>query len=170
MWPANGGPGYLLLFAAMGTFTFVLGNKNEVLMALIAGFLMYVGSVRDPHPAKVLTAAFGGAWFLYAIDFFRAVPISEMRDALASRFTQTTQVTQFVTSSNEAYAAHFSMYGVLAARTEPRFGYSLYSLVCSVIPRILWPGRPQDIYSTTAKASARFRTRDIHYITPRDGI
>ena len=38
------------------------------------------------------------------------------------------------------------MYGVLAAGVEPRFGYSLYSLVCSVIPRVLWPDRPRDIY------------------------
>ena len=38
------------------------------------------------------------------------------------------------------------MYGVLAGNVEPRFGYSLYSLVCSVIPRVLWPDRPRDIY------------------------
>jgi hypothetical protein len=38
------------------------------------------------------------------------------------------------------------MYGVLAAGTEPQFGYSLYSLALSVVPRILWPERPRDIY------------------------
>ena len=48
---------------------------------------------------------------------------------------------RFVTSSNEAFAAHFSMYGVLG-RGPPKFGYSLYALVCSIVPRVLWPDRP----------------------------
>jgi len=51
-----------------------------------------------------------------------------------------------VTTSNEAFAAHFSLYGVLEAGTAPKFAYSLYSLACSVIPRVLWPERPRDIY------------------------
>ena len=55
-------------------------------------------------------------------------------------------ISHFVTTSNEAFAAHFSLYGVLAAGTAPKFGYSLYSLACSVIPRVLWPERPRDIY------------------------
>jgi hypothetical protein len=38
------------------------------------------------------------------------------------------------------------MYGVLATGTAPQFGYSLYSLACSAIPRVIWPGRPRDIY------------------------
>jgi hypothetical protein len=38
------------------------------------------------------------------------------------------------------------MYGVLSRNVEPQFGYSVYSLLCSVIPRILWPDRPNDIY------------------------
>ena len=47
---------------------------------------------------------------------------------------------------NEAYAAHFSMYGVLSRNVEPKFAYSLYSLALSAIPRIVWPDRPRDIY------------------------
>jgi hypothetical protein len=38
------------------------------------------------------------------------------------------------------------MYGVLAANVEPKFGYSFYALACSVVPRLLWPTRPRDIY------------------------
>ena len=37
---------YLALLAGMGVFTFVLGNKNEVLVALVAGVLAYLGSAR----------------------------------------------------------------------------------------------------------------------------
>src|SRR5690606_35614194 len=86
------------------------------------------------------------AWFLYAIDFFRATPVSDLPYALTARLSETTGVATFMTSSNEAYAAHFSMYGVLTRQVEPKFGYSIYALACSVIPRALWPSRPRDIY------------------------
>jgi hypothetical protein len=87
-----------------------------------------------------------GLWMLYAIDFFRAVPLAGLEDAVGGRTEDAAAVAGFLTSSNEAYGAHFSMYGVLAAGVEPQFGYSLYSLACSVIPRVVWPDRPPDIY------------------------
>ena len=66
-------PAYLLLAAAMGAFTFVLGNKNEVFTALLTGVLAYVGSVRRPHWWKVgmvvaggLPCVFGGSGLLSA--------------------------------------------------------------------------------------------------------
>jgi len=140
-------PGYPILLGGMGVFTFVLGNKNEVLTALVAGVLAYVGLARKPNwaGAGVVTAA--GAWFLYGIDLFRAVPLSGLQDAVARQAQEGAGVARFLASSNEAYGAHFSMYGVLTAEVEPRFGYSLYSLACSVVPRAFWPGRPADIYS-----------------------
>ncbi len=137
---------YIAVFAGMGAFTFVLGNKNEVLMTLVTGLLAYVGSVRRPHLVKAGLTLIAGLWFLYTIDFFRGVPVSEMGTMVSQELQDATGVAKFITSSNEAYAAHFSMYGVLAAHVEPRFGYSFYSLVCSVIPRVLWPARPPDIY------------------------
>ncbi len=137
---------YLALLTAMGVFTFVLGNKNEVLVALVAGVLAYLGSARKPNWIRAGMVMLAGLWFLYAIDFFRGVPLVDLRGAVSGQAEEATGLARFLTSSNEAYGAHFSMYGVLAKGVEPRFGYSLYSLACSVIPRVLWPGRPRDIY------------------------
>lgn len=137
---------YTILFCGMGAFTFILGNKNEVLEALVAGTLAYLGSARRPSLLKTALAAGAGLWFLYAIDFFRAVPLTDLRGALAERLSQATGVSGFIASSNESFAAHFSMYGVLHNGVPPKFGYSLYALACSVIPRIFWPDRPLDIY------------------------
>ena len=139
-------PCYLALLAGMLAFTFVLGNKNEVLAALVAGVLAYLGLARKPNWIRMGLVVAGGLWVLYAIDFFRAVPLAGLEQAVSGRAKQATGVANFLTSSNEAYGAHFSMYGVLAGGVEPRFGYSLYSLACSVIPRVLWPDRPPDIY------------------------
>jgi hypothetical protein len=138
--------GYVALIAGMGVFTFILGNKNEVFVALITGVLAYLSAVRRPNLFKVATAVVVGMWFLYAIDFFRGVPLSDMQHAVAEHLEDAHELASFVTSSNEGYAAHFSMYGVLAANVEPKFGYSLYALVCSVVPRVWWPDRPLDIY------------------------
>ena len=139
-------PAYALLAACMGAFTFVLGNKNEGFTSLLAGVLAYAGSVRRPQWWKIGLALGCGAWFLASVDFFRGTPLSGMTAALFSRSQDSGDVSHFVTTSNEAFAAHFSMYGVLAAGTEPKVGYSLYSLACSVVPRVLWPQRPRDIY------------------------
>jgi len=139
-------PFYLALLCGMLGFTFILGNKNEVLSALVVGVLAYLGLVRKPNWIRAGLVLATGLWLLYAIDFFRAVPLAGLKDAVRARAEEATGVADFLTSSNEAYGAHFSMYGVLAGGVEPKFGYSLYSLACSVIPRAMWPDRPPDIY------------------------
>ena len=159
--------GYIALFLAMGVFTFVLGNKNEVLTSLITGLLAYLASVRRPSFLKAGFLVIGGMWFLSTIDFFRGTPISEMQHVLSQRIEEVTDVASFITSSNEAYAAHFSMYGVLNTGAEPRFGYSLYSFACSAVPRVLWPDRPADIYSYYADSVGAIQNQgySIHHAT-----
>lgn len=159
--------GYIALFMAMGAFTFVLGNKNEVFVSLLTGLLAYLASVRRPSFFKSGLLLIGGMWFLYAIDFFRGTPISEMPYAINQRIEDATSVATFVTSSNEAYAAHFSLYGVLATGVEPRFGYSIYSLACSLVPRVLWPDRPPDIYKYYADSVGAIQNQgySIHHAT-----
>jgi hypothetical protein len=130
----------------MCAFAFMLGNKNEVFTALIAGFLAYVASTERPHWCRAGMAGSIGMWFLYTIDLFRGESLSGLWDAVAQRLTEANEVGKFVSSSNEAFAAHFSMYGVLAARTPINFGYSFYSLACALVPRVFWPERPRDIY------------------------
>jgi hypothetical protein len=159
--------GYIALFTGMGVFTFVLGNKNEGFTALVTGVLAYLGSVRRPSFVKTGLLMAGGMWFLYTVDFFRGTPISEMRETVKQRIEEATEVASFVTSSNEAYAAHFSLYGVLASGAEPRFGYSIYSLACSAIPRVLWPDRPADIYEYYADSVGVIRNQgySVHHAT-----
>jgi hypothetical protein len=54
-WPAYG-----LLLASMCAFTFILGNKNEILTALVAGVLAYAGSVRRRQWWKIGLVLAGG--------------------------------------------------------------------------------------------------------------
>jgi hypothetical protein len=160
-------PAYGALFAGMAAFTFVLGNKNEVFEALLCGLLAYLASVRRPKLWKAAAVAAAGMWFLYSIDFFRATPVSELSRVIEERLDEATEVGRFIASSNEAYGAHFSMYGVLATAAEPRFGYSLYALACSVVPRVLWPSRPRDIYLYYSESVGAIQNQgySIHHAT-----
>ena len=139
-------PAYVLLAAAMGAFTFVLGNKNEVFTALLTGCSRMRVRCAGRSGGRSVWCWRRDLWFLAAVDFFRATPLSGIGEAVFARGQDSGDVSHFVTTSNEAFAAHFSLYGVLEAGTAPKFGYSLYSLACSVIPRVLWPERPRDIY------------------------
>lgn len=140
--------GYAIVLGGMGALTFLLGNKNEVLTALLAGVLAYIGSQHRPNWLKAGAALFLGVWFMFSIDYFRSFALSDLTSAVTTEEDagDISEVGRFVTSSNEAYAAHFSMYGVLSKNVEPKFGYSIYSLFLSAIPRMLWPDRPADIY------------------------
>lgn len=159
--------GYAALFALMGTFTFVLGNKNEILTALLTGFLTYMGSARRPRLWRVAVVVGAGMWFLYTIDYFRGVPVSKLGEVVMDHLDDATDVGGFITSSNEAYGAHFSMYGVLETATPARFGYSIYSLACSVVPRILWKDRPRDIYLYYSESVGAIQNQgySIHHAT-----
>ncbi len=159
--------GYLALLGCMGVFTFVLGNKNEVLTALLAGVLAYIGSARKPNWVGLGFVTIAGLWFLYTIDLFRGVPLAGLRQAVVFQVEQSTDVAHFLSSSNEAYGAHFSMYGVLATDVRPRLGYSLYSLACSIIPRAFWPDRPADIYNYYADSVGAVQNQgySLHHAT-----
>jgi hypothetical protein len=140
--------GYAIVLGGMCALTFLLGNKNEVLTALLAGVFAYIGSHQRPNWLKAGLTAFVGVWFLFSIDYFRSFALSDLTSVVSTEegVSDVSEVGRFVTSSNEAYAAHFSMYGVLSRNIEPKFGYSIYSLALSAIPRVLWKDRPDDIY------------------------
>jgi len=144
--PAYVWPAYVALIGGMSAFAFTLGNKNEIFTALIAGFLAYVASAERPRWFRAACGMSFGMWFLYTIDLFRGVALSGLWEAVKEQIGHADEVGKFVSSSNEAFAAHFSMYGVLASGTPINFGYSLYAFVCSLVPRVFWPDRPRDIY------------------------
>ncbi len=139
-------PAYAVLLGGMCTFTFILGNKNENFTALIVGFLAYVALTERPSWTRAGIVIGIGVWFLSIIDMFRGTPLSGLGAAVAERLSRAGDLGTYVSSNNEAFAAHFSLYGVLAARTPVNFAYSFYSLACSLVPRVLWPDRPRDIY------------------------
>ena len=136
--------GYLMVLAGMYGFCAVLGNKQELFAGLLAGTLFYLANARRP---RVWLVAGGGAVsfaLIGTVDWLRGLPLVGAWEQLNWRDMETALVD--IGRSNEAFGAHFSLYGVLRFETPITFGASVISLMASVVPRVFWPDRPLDVY------------------------
>lgn len=145
--------GYLFLLSALISFAFLLGQKSELFLSGVMGSLFYLANAERLRIVPLSITAIIGVLVLGLINISRGMPIPELPKVLfqldAKNLLETIGT---IMTSNEAFAAHFSMYGALASDIPPKFGYSLLSLIASVIPRLLWPGRPGPIYNYYAKS------------------
>jgi hypothetical protein len=162
-----GGPGMLLaygiLLSAMFVLCLVLGNKNELLVALVTGVLFYLANDLRPRKALLLgvsVAAFAAVAF---IDFVRGASLNDLHELISTE--NVFDSLGHIASSNEAFASHMSMYGCLHYEVPLTYGSSFISLVASVVPRYFWPDRPLDIYShyATSVQAAAGQGYSIHH-------
>ena len=144
-----GGPGtylaYGILLSGMFVFCLILGNKNELFVALVTGVLFYLAN--DLRPRKVML--FGISFVAFAavafIDFIRGASLNDMQEMVSTE--NVFGSLGHIVSSNEAFASHMSMYGSLHYEVPLTYGSSFLSLVASIVPRNFWPDRPADIYT-----------------------
>lgn len=139
------GIGYGLVLAAVFGYVTVLGNKNELFSGLILGGLFYLANARNVRWGLVAAGAGGMFLCIALVDFLRAFPLPELWEGID--WWEAAQWVPEIRASNEAFGAHLSLYGVLYFHSPLTYGSSLTSLLASVVPRILWPERPGDIYS-----------------------
>jgi hypothetical protein len=136
--------GYVLVLGAMYVYCALLGNKNELFAALLAGSLFYLANTHRPRTWLLLIGGVSSMGLIALIDWFRGIPIGglggvfNLSDAVAALVS--------VRTSNEAFGSHLSLYGALHFDIPLTYGSSLISLVASIVPRALWPDRPLDIY------------------------
>lgn len=136
--------GYTLLLGFMFCYCVVLGNKNELAFALFAGCLLYPTNSTRPRSRQL---AFCGALLLACVglvDHFRSASLDEMSDRVS--FGALAGSLQHIAESNEAFAAHMSLYGSMIYDVPLTYGSSIYCFLVSAVPRIFWPNRPDDIY------------------------
>jgi hypothetical protein len=139
--------GYLAVAAGLFWFALILGNKNELLFVGIGGGLLYLANARRPRLAALTLTGAVGFVGLWLVDTLRGLPLAAVAGGLQDlEPAHWLNAAQFVASSNEAFAAHFSLYGALALNVPLTYGESVLSMLASVIPRFAWPNRPPDIY------------------------
>jgi hypothetical protein len=84
-----------------------------------------------------------------------------------SFFTKVTLTLTNMIFSNELFAGHFSMYGVLSKNVKPKIGFSFKNLLYSFVPSTAVKTRPLDAYSYYAQ-EMKFKDGQgftINYIT-----
>ncbi len=144
---AEGGRAWLLgqaaVLAAMFIFLTLSGNRHELFVALVTGLLFYLVNHPRPRPAAALGAGAGLALLMGLIDLVRGLGPRELAGGVGGGFWEWAR--QALTS-NEAFAAHLSLYYSLHGGLPLTWGSSLVSLAGSLVPRVLWPGRPPGIY------------------------
>lgn len=139
--------GYALLTGCLLWFALMLGNKNELLFSGMVGALLYEANAQKKRMFGLLAVALIGLSLLRVIDTVRGLPLSSVVAAMADvEPSEWFDLAQLLFSSNEAFAAHFSLYGVLAQNIPLTYGASFVSGIASIIPRFMWPDRPLDIY------------------------
>jgi hypothetical protein len=134
------------------SYMLVLGNKHELFFTSIFILLFFFTfSKRIIIKRLVLLMAIVSLPLLlndfmrrYTPEQLKMVATGENTDLITD--TSNVSILSYVVFSNELFSAHMSMYGVLKNNLEPDYGSSLVSLAASMIPRILWKDRPQEIY------------------------
>lgn len=135
---------YIIALFIMFIYLMILGNKNELFFAFIAGFLIYLINSRKPKIKKIILLSSISLILFGFIDAMRGFRYEDIfSQAGLGNFINGIF---YLFTSNEAFAAHFSLYGILSKDIAFTYGTSILSLVFSAVPRIFWPDRPTDIY------------------------
>ena len=137
--------GYVVVIGGMFALAATLGSKNELLTSMITGVLFYLANSPRPRYGILIGLGSVAAVSIGAIELLRASPLALIGSAV-NRDTAFLVLTAPFTS-NEIFAAHFSMYGALHEHLPLTWGASLENFALSVVPRLFWPDRPPDVYA-----------------------
>jgi hypothetical protein len=135
---------YAISLALLFLICVALGNKNALLLGLVTALTLYGTNAKNPKLAPIAISAFFALSLIAYISLIRNRSPLEALDALSS--LDLPSAFHQALSSNEQYAAHLSMYGALSYDIAFTHGSSVLSLLASVVPRGLWPDRPETIY------------------------
>lgn len=138
--------GYVLLTVAMLTTLGALGNKNELVVSAASALFIFLANAQPGALSpRVVFSGLMLVIVLGAVDRFRGYGMLRLTETF--ELSILLETTTDLILSNEAFAAHFSMYGVLANDVPLAFGKDIVALISSVVPKILWSDRPDSIYS-----------------------
>lgn len=157
---------YAILAVAWVAFLGVLGNRNELLVAGVAGFLLCYGCGLRPRLAKVLVLGFVAFFVMRVIEFTRGTEVVGILPDLGAVLLSPDFWNPFaLAGGSESFAAHMSLYGVVSQNLEFTYGSSLMYLANSLLPSFIWSERVQDAYTIYATSVGAPETQgfNIHY-------
>jgi hypothetical protein len=159
---------YAMVALAWGAFLAVLGNRAELLIAAVAGFLWYYSLGGRMRPVAAVVTAGIGFLVLRIVEATRGTAVTEATAGLGQLLSSFDFWNPLnVLAGSESLAAHLSLYGVLSHDIPFTYGSSFLYLVSSFVPRVLLVDRPADIYTIyiDALSVADQQGFNIHYAT-----
>jgi hypothetical protein len=152
---------YLILFVVIVFYLMILGNRRELLFAGILSLSLYwMNNNKKNQVSKLcilLVAFFVPMFFnhyfrrmatpmLLSIYVYFGGSLDQNIIILPLNDIQLGGMTSSFLLSNEMFFAHFSMYGVLLFNLPFSYGGSFINLGSSIIPRAIYPYRPETAY------------------------
>jgi hypothetical protein len=128
----------------MYVFMGLLGNRAELVFAAVAAILFYLVNAQQRRLLPVIASVVALMASINVIETVRGAPVKDIVSVLQQH--EPLDFISYDEASNEQFATHMSLYGVLQYDVEPTYGKTIVSLATSVIPRLLWPNRPSGVY------------------------
>lgn len=125
----------------------LLGNRATLMGGLILALLLFTElyGIKQALRPKYIICACLGLIAIQAISIVRGLSVEQI---LSGNFhINILDVLSSTSKSNEKYAAHMSMYGVLSKDVTPTWGSSLLFLISSFFPAFMGVPRPEQIYT-----------------------
>lgn len=135
---------YAVLLAAVYVHSALSGSKGLLFAGAIAGFLFYCVNVRKIPMLRVGLLGVAAIYVIILVDVLRYYSPTQTVGAVEK--LELDEVNESLVASNEAYGAHFSMYGVLRYNVEPTLGLGFEAAIATVIPKFLYSERPPGLY------------------------
>lgn len=136
---------YVVVLGLLFHFNLILGNRYELATSVIAGTLFYLANDKRPSKALLAAVCFVGLVAVGYIGFTRGYGGEDLLLNSDVGAVVMNSLTENV-MSNEPFEAHLSLYGVIHKQVPITYGSSIVALATSVVPRMFWPSRPDDIY------------------------
>ncbi len=159
--------GNVALLAALFVYAVVAGSKGVMFSTTIFAFILHMANTPRPRYLATGIAAITGIYIIISIDVLRYYSPTQLL-GLTSIPPQLDELTDSLTKSNEAFGAHFSMYGVLSYNVPPTYGLGVESLLRSLLPKFAQlVDRGSDLYQyyIDKVGGATAQGFSIHYAT-----
>lgn len=155
------------LAAAVTLMAALVGSKSMLLSAVVSGLVFYQLN-KGAEGGRILLRLFMiglvGAVIMALVNVTRGLSVDKLAEAFSAEGLR--KAAQLLLFSNEAFGAHFSMYGVLLKDLQPSPGIAAYFLVGTLLPFDPGYALPStyEYYATGVDADPN-QGYSIHYAT-----
>jgi hypothetical protein len=158
---------YLIVLSGIFFMNLRLGFRHYMVVSFLTSTLFYLVNARR---LKTITLVVAWSTVLLAVGIVgltRGASLSETVRGMGSISKAAVAPLGTYVVSNEPFAAHISMYGILHKNIALTYGSSVIAFLTSAIPRGLWLNRPEEIYAYYAfqVGAAEGQGYTIHHAT-----